>query len=99
MQKGGCCHCKKEAGLASGLSSNTQNRLFFFLKAGYLRVALAIMEFTQGDQAGLQLTEICLPLPAGIKGMHSHCWAFKALLITWLLRVQLQIPSRGQAMI
>jgi hypothetical protein len=38
------------------------NKLDFFPhKTGFLCVALAILELV--DQAGLKLTEICLPLP------------------------------------
>ena len=39
----------------------------------FLCVALAELEINSVDQVGLELTEICQPLPlTGIKGLHHH---------------------------
>ena len=38
--------------------------LFSFFETGFLCVALAVLELALVDQAGLELTEICLPLPS-----------------------------------
>ena len=48
---------------------------FWFFETGLLCVALVpVLELALVGQAGLELTEICLPLPpsAGIKGLCHH---------------------------
>jgi hypothetical protein len=54
-----------------GISSTqvTYDRFIYFVfsRQGFSCVALAVLELNSVDQAGLELTEICLPLP-------PECW-------------------------
>jgi hypothetical protein len=57
--------------LIMGISSTqvTYDRFIYFVfsRQGFSCVALAVLELNSVDQAGLELTEICLPLP-------PECW-------------------------
>lgn len=48
--------------------------VFVFLRQGFSVALEAVLELALIDQAGLKITEICLPLPpsAGTKGVHHH---------------------------
>ena len=49
---------------------------FLFFKTEFLCVtALASLKQSLVDQVALNLTEICLPSPPGIKGVHHLCLA------------------------
>jgi hypothetical protein len=56
--------------------------IFYFccFETGFLCVALSVLELTLYNRLASN-SEICLPLPpkAGIKGVHHHCLASKAI--------------------
>lgn len=43
---------------------------FVCFETGFLCIALVVLDFV--DQAGLELTAFCLPLGAGLTGVHPH---------------------------
>ena len=58
----------------TGVTSSCPSFFFFFLVQGFSVPLEPVLELALVVQAGLEHTEICLPLPpsAGIKGVRHH---------------------------